>query len=73
MRHSASMSEYDFFCSFVSQEGDGSYMTMCIPCENASQEARDRYDYEWCHAMKPIEIYRRSHGKSQGVPFTNMA
>ena len=41
-------------------DGDNSFVTACIPCEGASQETRDKYPWDWCHAMVTAELYQQS-------------
>ena len=61
--------------SFVDEEGMdvNSYTTSCSPCEGASQETRDLYPWDWCHAMVTEELYQQSQSllkTSQGEPWS---
>ena len=41
--------------------GDDSFMSTCIACEDANQETKDKYDMEWCLDMVPSEQLRGKH------------
>ena len=56
------------FFSFVDEEGndgDGSITSICIACENAKPETRNRYAKEWCHPMVPMETFQETKSKLQ--------
>ena len=56
------------FCSHVDPEyttATDQSKTICIPCQDATPEARAHYPPEWCQDMVPKDMLTQSQSKWQ--------